>query len=33
VRIALDEVPTGVRLVAGMTGTVQINPPSSRTNP
>ncbi|MBV8743592.1 MAG: HlyD family secretion protein [Xanthobacteraceae bacterium] len=31
VRIALDEVPSGVRLVAGMTGTVQINPPSGRT--
>jgi multidrug resistance efflux pump len=33
VRIALDEVPSGVRLVAGMTGTVQINPPSGRTAP
>jgi RND family efflux transporter MFP subunit len=33
VRIALDDVPDGVRLVAGMTGTVQINPPPARTNP
>ncbi len=33
VRIALDEVPSGVRLVAGMTGTVQINPPTRGTSP
>ncbi len=33
VRIALDDVPPGVRLVAGMTGTVQINPPAGRTGP
>jgi hypothetical protein len=33
VRIHIDQVPDGVRLVAGMTATVQINPrpkPSSR---
>jgi multidrug resistance efflux pump len=33
VRIHIDQVPDGVRLVAGMTGTVQIDPqpkPSSR---
>ena len=33
VRIALDEVPASVRLVAGMTGTVQINPPVRGTGP
>jgi RND family efflux transporter MFP subunit len=31
VRIALDEVPSGVRLVAGMTGTVQVDPLPGRT--
>jgi multidrug resistance efflux pump len=30
VRIELDHVPKGVRLVAGMTGTVQINPKEAR---
>jgi multidrug resistance efflux pump len=33
VRIHIDQVPDGVRLVAGMTATVQVNPrpkPSSR---
>jgi RND family efflux transporter MFP subunit len=33
VRIALDEVPPSVRLVAGMTGTVQVNPPPGPTRP
>ena len=29
VRIHIDEVPAGVHLVAGMTATVQVNPPSA----
>jgi RND family efflux transporter MFP subunit len=31
VRIKIDQVPDGVRLVAGMTATVQIEPPRART--
>ena len=30
VRIVIDEVPNGVRLAAGMTATVQIDPRSAR---
>jgi multidrug resistance efflux pump len=33
VRIHLDQVPAGVRLVAGMTATVQIDPPPALAAP
>jgi hypothetical protein len=33
VRIRLDDVPSSVRLVAGMTATVQIHAPPGRSSP